>query len=353
MKLAVITGRKEHAARINEAWQRGVNAIIETGLRIIDARDALEHGEYIAMVETDLYFSRSMAFRFIAIASDKVLSNVAHVQHLPAAVGTLYDLTVVANKGYDLEAGIASGAVHPGMERKDVKSLLPPPPQRDDDLEEPDEEGDLPTPKPDEDEPVANPLVVAWASAGPEARRAFVRACWSEIMRARDQVGTANRNGRKTRWVRDDGGQPAGVRGGCVVRAIAIATGKPHREVHQELIEATRRYVSTHRNRVVGWIKHSRGGRGYDPIYGSYAEIYGPYLEKHLGWQRVSHKVRLRADELPPGRLIVDVHRHLVAVIDGVIHDTYNSGGAGRRPVKAFYISPVEAEVGARRPALA
>jgi hypothetical protein len=133
VKLAVVTGRKEHAARINEAWQRGVGAIIETGMRIINARDAFEHGEYIAMVETDLHFSRSMAFRFIAIASDKVLSNVAHVQRLPAAVGTLYDLTVVANKGFDLEVGIASRAIHPKMERKDVKALLPLP-QRDDDL---------------------------------------------------------------------------------------------------------------------------------------------------------------------------------------------------------------------------
>ena len=42
-KLAVITGRKEHAARINEAWQKGVDAVIETGMRIIDAREGLEH----------------------------------------------------------------------------------------------------------------------------------------------------------------------------------------------------------------------------------------------------------------------------------------------------------------------
>jgi hypothetical protein len=133
VKLAVVTGRKEHAARINEAWSKTVDAIIETGLRIIDARDGLEHGEYIAMVENDLHFSRSMAFRFIAIASDKVLSNVAHVQRLPAAVGTLYDLTVIANKGLDLEAAIERGAIHPKMERRDVKALLPPP-QRDDDL---------------------------------------------------------------------------------------------------------------------------------------------------------------------------------------------------------------------------
>ena len=55
------------------------------------------------------------------------------MKHLPAAWSTLYDLTVIANKGFDLEAGIESGAIHPKMERKDVKALLPPP-QRDDDL---------------------------------------------------------------------------------------------------------------------------------------------------------------------------------------------------------------------------
>ena len=39
-KLAVIMGRKEHAARINEAWQKTLDGVIETGLRILDADTA-------------------------------------------------------------------------------------------------------------------------------------------------------------------------------------------------------------------------------------------------------------------------------------------------------------------------
>ena len=33
--------REEHAACINDAWQRGVEAVIETGLRIIDATEGV------------------------------------------------------------------------------------------------------------------------------------------------------------------------------------------------------------------------------------------------------------------------------------------------------------------------
>jgi len=49
--------------------------------------------------------------------------------------------------------------------------------------------------------------------------------------------------------------------------------------------------------------------------------------------------MRLRADELPSGRLVVRVNRHFAAVIDGVIRDTFDSGGAGRRPVLGYYTS--------------
>jgi hypothetical protein len=44
---------------------------------------------------------------------------------------------------------------------------------------------------------------------------------------------------------------------------------------------------------------------------------------------------------LPPGRLIVSVNGHLVALIDGVIHDTYDSGGAGKRPVQGYWSQAV------------
>jgi hypothetical protein len=144
-KLAVLTGRKEHAARINAAWQKTVGGILETGDRLHDARtgpDQLPHGEFEKMVREDLNFDPSVARKLMAIASNAALANRAHAHVLPARWMTLYELAVAANKGFDLEAGIASGDIHPRMLRKDVRALLPPPPQRDDDL--PDDD-DMPT----------------------------------------------------------------------------------------------------------------------------------------------------------------------------------------------------------------
>jgi hypothetical protein len=164
----------------------------------------------------------------------------------------------------------------------------------------------------------------------------------------RRRARTAKKRGSRCPWVRNDGGRRdagyanAGNCGGCVPRAIAIATGVPYREVLDALTGLTFRYVKRFpRSWIARWIKRSRDGRGYDPARGCYDKIYGDYLET-LGWQYtpVEGRLRLRTDEVPSGRLIIRVYRHLVAVIDGVIHDTHNSGRAGRRPVDGYWSQP-------------
>lgn len=48
-------------------------------------------------------------------------------------------------------------------------------------------------------------------------------------------------------------------------------------------------------------------------------------------------KVHLRADELPTGRLVVSVSKHLVAVVDGVVHDTHDPRRGGTRCVYGYW----------------
>src|SRR5262249_16757383 len=155
------------------------------------------------------------------------------------------------------------------------------------------------------------------------------------------------------RWVKDDGGRSrsqvarAGRRknstGDCVARAITIATGKDYDEVHSALtVLSVRQIYSAPDGAYAKWGRRKGGVCFFDPDHGCGEAAFGSYL-KSLGWKFTStkdQKVRLRADELPRGRLIVSISRHLVAVIDGVIHDTFNCGESGRKQVKGYWSAP-------------
>jgi hypothetical protein len=142
-------------------------------------------------------------------------------------------------------------------------------------------------------------------------------------------------------WERTDGGRRAAGYGGpasdCVARAITIATEKPYAEVFEALKETAADYVRRWpQSKAAGWIKKSRGEE--KNAHGCYDAVSSRYL-KSIGWKytRTKGRLFLRADQLPRGRLVVHVNRHFVAVIDGVIHDTYDSGGAGKRPVEGYW----------------
>lgn len=144
------------------------------------------------------------------------------------------------------------------------------------------------------------------------------------------------REGRAMPYVIDDGGRKAagyqGRAGDCVCRAISIVTGKGYQEVYAALNALSVNERISKRKR-----KRSSARNG----------VYKATLHKYilsLGYQWVPTmflgqgcKVHLRADELPPGRLIVKVSRHLTAVIDGVIHDTHDPSRGGTRCVYGYY----------------
>ena len=134
-----------------------------------------------------------------------------------------------------------------------------------------------------------------------------------------------------TKIVITDGGRAdAGFRGqagDCVVRATAIATGRPYREVYDELAKA--------QGEVTG-VKSARNGID-KKVYKSYFDRQGfewtPTMKIGQGTT-----VHLRADELPMGRLLVSVSGHLVAVIDGVIYDNHDPSRNGTRAVYGYWV---------------
>jgi hypothetical protein len=145
----------------------------------------------------------------------------------------------------------------------------------------------------------------------------------------------APKNGKSPtlKFVKDDGGRKASKvfrganrkdeTGDCVTRAITIATGKSYDEVHDALTVASVRAVHAGND---SW-KNRAGVKMFDPDHGCGREAYRPYLES-LGWKFTKtsgREVHLQASDLPGGRLVVETRRHLVAVIDHVVHDTFDS----------------------------
>lgn len=136
-------------------------------------------------------------------------------------------------------------------------------------------------------------------------------------------------------WVYHDGGRAAagykGKANDCVARAIAIVTSKPYDEVCIDL------------NSFATLERPRNGRKRSSSNKGVRKQTYKRYLLQ-LGakWNPTMFigsgcKVHLKDGELPMGRLIVEVSRHVVAVIDGVVYDNHDPSRDGNRCVYGYY----------------
>ena len=134
----------------------------------------------------------------------------------------------------------------------------------------------------------------------------------------------------------DDGGRAAagyrGKAGDCVVRAIAIATGHPYQQIY-ELVNRAAVYERTgKRKRGKSNARTGVYRTSIKRVMKSLGWVWTPTMEIGSGCM-----VHLKAEELPPGRLVVSVSKHLTAVVDGVIHDTHDCSRRGTRCVYGYW----------------
>lgn len=134
----------------------------------------------------------------------------------------------------------------------------------------------------------------------------------------------------------DDGGRAAagfkGKASDCVTRAVAIVTGKRYREVYDAMnMKCALEILSKKR------LKRSSARTGISKdTTRQYLELLG-YTFTPTMFIGSGCKVHLRADELPTGRIICKLSGHVVAVLDGVIHDTYDCSREGTRCVYGYW----------------
>ena len=127
-------------------------------------------------------------------------------------------------------------------------------------------------------------------------------------------------------WVYSDGGRAAAGFSGnvddCSVRSIAIALALPYERVHREL------------SRDLG--ASADYGMSQQAIH-KYVFSYGWRWTQTTGMVSNSFYVHLREGQLPPGRIIARIPNHVTAVIDGVIHDTFDPSEGGHRGVIGYW----------------
>jgi hypothetical protein len=116
------------APKIHGEWRKSIEGILGVGRQLIAAKEACEEGEFLRLfkgsdkaIDEHLPFDRTTGFRLIAIAENDVLSDVAHVQHLPQSWGTLYELTKLDDE--TLLAGIKAGEITPETTRAQAAAL--------------------------------------------------------------------------------------------------------------------------------------------------------------------------------------------------------------------------------------
>lgn len=143
-------------------------------------------------------------------------------------------------------------------------------------------------------------------------------------------------------FIFNDGGRAEagykGQTGDCVCRSICIVTGKPYDEVYQALAEG---------NFTQRKSKHSKKGKKTAANgVNTKRKWFNEYMLS-LGFKwvptmfvGVGCKMHLKKEELPTGKIICNVSKHFVAVVDGVINDIYDCSREGTRCVYGYYYQP-------------
>lgn len=137
-------------------------------------------------------------------------------------------------------------------------------------------------------------------------------------------------------WEYTDGGRAdAGYRGStgdCTTRAIAIITERPYQEIYDI---------------VNGYAKRERKSKTRTSKSSARTGVYRATVRrilKDMGFEWVPTmqigsgcKVHLKASELPSGKIIVSLSKHLAAVIDGVVYDTHDPSRDETRCVYGYW----------------
>ena len=134
----------------------------------------------------------------------------------------------------------------------------------------------------------------------------------------------------------NDGGRAeAGYKGtanDCVTRAIAIVTGIPYQQIYDNINELSENERIGKSKRGISNARTGAYKQTSKKLISSLGLVWYPTMTIGSGC-----KVHLKADELPKGKIIVKLSKHLCAVVDGVINDTHDPSRDETRCVYGYW----------------
>lgn len=135
-------------------------------------------------------------------------------------------------------------------------------------------------------------------------------------------------------WVYDDGGRAStgykGMASDCVTRAIAIAGRERYQKIYDLINEKA--LAEKPRKQTRSSARKGVNKRTTRKIMEELGWTWNPTMLIGGGC-----RVHLDPDELPEGRLVVQLSGHVTAVIDGVVHDLYDPSRGGTRCVYGYW----------------
>jgi hypothetical protein len=105
---------QQAADHVSEAWQDAVESIIETGRRLIEAKERVGHGRWLDTVAL-LPFGERTARRLMEVARHPDLANRTHGSDLPASWRTLSVLAQLPPG--EIPKRIEAGEITPELDR--------------------------------------------------------------------------------------------------------------------------------------------------------------------------------------------------------------------------------------------
>lgn len=139
----------------------------------------------------------------------------------------------------------------------------------------------------------------------------------------------------------NDGGRKSsgfkGLTGDCVCRAIAIASNRPYQEIYNLLAHGNATQRKSARSHKAAGKKTAGQGiqtkrKWFNDLMVELGFEWMPTMAIGSGCQ-----THLRSDELPKGRIVVSLSKHMAAVIDGVLNDLSDCSRGGTRCVYGYY----------------